>query len=219
MQERFEPEMPVRFVPGVGPKMSEKLAKLGIRTVEDLLNYYPRTWEDRRAFRPLKDAKVNQEMTFFGKIREVDFLETARGFAIAKALLQDDTGILLCKWMRRKSFKYDVLRTFKKELKAGTDILVYGKVVFDFEGKSMNVEEYEVFTQAKEDLIHIDRIVPIYAVTEGIRPKFLRTLIHKALNSAAVGDPLPKWIGESDFRRTAGLRRVAGETPAVPAIT
>ena len=197
-QIHFEPGMAVRYAPGVGPKISEKLGKLGLQTIEDLLHYYPRTWEDRRALHPLKDARVDQEMSFFGKIVEVGFHETARGFAIVKALIEDDTGSLLCKWMRRRSYQYDVLKTFRTELKEGVSILAYGKVVFDFEGKSLNVEEHEVLTGSRQDSIHIDRIVPIYPVTEGVSPKFLRGLIHKVLGAASVCDPLPRKIAESE---------------------
>ena len=176
--------------------MSAQLAKLGILTIEDLLHYYPRAWEDRRVFLRLREAKVDQPASFFGEIEDVGFTETARGFAVVKALIRDDSGTLACKWMRRKSFKYDILAPFRKALKPGVSILVYGKVGLDFEGKSLNVEEYEVFSDPKASPVHINRIVPVYPATEGVSPKFLRKLIHEVLKDTELTDPLPGGVEE-----------------------
>lgn len=195
--KEYDPQMSVQYIKGVGPKMAEKLSRLGIRTVEDLLYYYPRNWEDRRQFCPLKGAKNDQEMTFRGTIKSVHFAETPSGYAIVTALIQDESGQLFCKWMRRRSFKYDVLQTFRKELRNGVSIIVHGKVAQDFADKTMDVEEYEVLTNTQEDFIHIDRIVPIYPATEGLRPRFIRKLIYDVLQTTIVPNPLPKPIEES----------------------
>lgn len=199
-KNHYDLNMPVQYLRGVGPQISKKLAKLGIRTLEDLLYYVPRTWEDRRQFCPLRDAQPDREMTFRGKIADLNLLETASGYAVVSALIEDSTGRLVCKWMRKKSFKYDVLQPFKKEFRAGVQLIVHGKVVQDFADKLMQVEEYEVLTNSNEDFVHIDRIVPIYSLTEGLRQRFLRNLIYDALLTTPVTDALPRTLcAEADL--------------------
>lgn len=189
--------MPVQYLKGVGPKMAQKLASLGIRTLDDLLHHYPREWEDRRQFCPLREAKANQEMTFRGKVQAIDFKETRSGLAIVSASIQDGTGQLICRWIRKKSYRYDVLQTFRKELTPGITLLVHGKIEQDFSDKIMMVDEHEVFNGPDTDSIHLNRIVPIYPLTEGLRQKFLRGLVYEVLFSTTAQDPLPKSIQQS----------------------
>lgn len=188
---------PAQYLKGVGPKLSEKLKKLGIVTIEDLLHYYPRAWEDRRQLHSIKELRPELEMTFKGIIRSVHFLETNNRIGIVSATIEDGTGHLLCKWIRKLSFRYDVFYSFKKDLKPGNPILVNGKITKDFAGFTMMVNEYEVLAQAQENLIHIGRIVPLYPGTEGIQTKFIRTLIYRALLEVELTDPTPKNIQNS----------------------
>ena len=92
----LEPDTSVQYLKGVGPRMAAKLSSLEIKTLEDLLYYYPRDWEDRRQFAPLREARIGQEATFRGKIVGVDFSQSKKGLAVISALIQDQTGQLVC---------------------------------------------------------------------------------------------------------------------------
>ena len=201
----LEPDTSVQYLKGVGPRMAAKLSSLEIKTLEDLIYYYPRDWEDRRQFSPLREARIGQEATFRGKIAGTDFSQSKKGLAVISALIQDQTGQLVCKWMRRMSFHYDVFEPFRKELIAGQTIIVHGKIGFDFlGGKAMAVDEHEVITGSTEDLIHIDRIVPIYPATEGISAKFLRKIVYDALQTTHIIDPVPRSV--SDMQKLLPLQ-------------
>lgn len=194
---QFNSDTPIQYLKGVGPKISKIVKRLGINTVGDLQYYYPRAWEDRRAVGSIREAKNDQEITLRGTVKFVNFSETRSGLAIVTALVQDSTGQLFCKWIRRQSFKYDPLRSFRKELQPEIPIIVYGKIVQDFSGKTMMVEEYATLTNFNQKLIHINRIVPIHPTTQGISPKFLRKLVYDALHSNRMIDPLPTKIEKS----------------------
>src|SRR3989338_980585 len=193
-QTSYKLSTPVQYLKGVGPKLSEKLKGLGIVTIEDLLHYYPRAWEDRRQLHSISELQPELVMTFKGTIRSVYFQETKTKIGIVSAVIEDGTGGLLCKWIRKLSYRYDVFYSFKKDLKPGNSILVNGKIIKDFAGCTMMVSEYEVLTQPEENLIHIGRIVPLYPATEGITSKSLRTIVYRALLCVQVTDPTPKII-------------------------
>lgn len=194
----YKMDTPVQYLKGVGPKMSEKLSKLGIHVLEDLLHYYPRDWEDRRQFCAIRDSKPDQEMTLRGKVISVHFTEVRNRLVIFKALISDGTEELPCKWIRKKSFYYDVLKTLKKEIIPGAVMIAHGKITFDFGGKMMSVDEYEILTDSEEDLIHVNRIVPVYSAMEGIKPRFLRKIIHDTLQTAEIRDPIPEPVLRSE---------------------
>lgn len=183
--------MPVRYLKGVGPKISEKLARIGIATLEDLLRYYPRDWEDRRCLKRIAAARAGESLTLYGTLQNFEFTETKRGLAMARAQVVDDTGKIECLWMRRKSFKYDVLQGFKKTFAKGRQIMVFGEVGLAPGGKTIFVKDYQVLNGGKPETIHLDCIAPIYPVTEGVAVSFLRELIHRVLPSTALPDPLP----------------------------
>jgi len=186
-----DPQMPVQYAKGVGPKIAAKLAKLGIVTLADLLQYYPREWEDRRLSGPLRESKVDMPFAFRGTVQTATFTETGGGMAVVTAVLKEKTDELLCKWIRKRSFKYDVLETFRKELVAGKSVMVFGKIERDFAGKVMSVEEHAVMTGSKDDFVHVGRIVPIYALTKGLRPRLIRKLVYDFVDRVALPDPLP----------------------------
>mgnify|MGYP001570794810 CR=1 FL=1 len=193
----FKPEMPVQYVKGVGPKMAGKLSGLGVKTVEDLIHYYPRAWEDRRCRKKIREVRVGETAALYGEIEHFDFIETRRGFAIANVLLKDETGSIPLKWMRKKSFKYDVLQAFRKDFKIGSSMAAFGKIDLDMNGKWMAAEEYQVLDGQKGELVHLDRIAPVYPATEGITPRFIRELIHKVLPGTAFPNAMPEALEKS----------------------
>jgi ATP-dependent DNA helicase RecG len=111
--------MPVRFLKGVGPIRAKTFAQLGVRTVGDLLEYFPRNW----VFTP-EPVKINQmqqgqSVTIVGLVESVDY-QSFRQPPIFEAMLADDTGLCRIIW-----FHGGYLRN---QLKPGTVIMASGKV-------------------------------------------------------------------------------------------
>ncbi len=93
-------ETPVKYLKGVGPKKSEALASVGVRSPLDLLYYFPRRYLDRSRILKIEDAKsallIPDEVTFVGRIKSLYVKRGGRQFLFVK--LTDETGTLKCVW-------------------------------------------------------------------------------------------------------------------------
>jgi ATP-dependent DNA helicase RecG len=111
--------MPVQYLKGVGPARARTFARLGVHTVGDLLEYYPRDW----AFAPdaikIRQIRPNQEATIVALVESTDY-QTFRRQPIFEAMLSDETGVCRIVW-----FHGGFLRN---QLRPGQVIMASGKV-------------------------------------------------------------------------------------------
>lgn len=156
----------VQYLKGVGPKMSELLRKLNIKCVKDLMEYYPRTYEDRTKIYNISNLKVGENCLFVGTI--CDRIQTRRirkNLAIYSTFVCDDTGICKLTFFNQK---YVV-----SSLKEGNMYLFFGKPIYD-NGK-ICVESPDMYNVS--DIEKIQGIYPIYNLTAGITQNYLFKLI------------------------------------------
>ena len=88
---------PVQFIKGVGPKMAALLSRKGIATVEDMLYFLPRRYEDRRSVKTIAETVVGQRETVTGKVIE-SREQRYRRKVVFEVMLDDGTGVLTAKW-------------------------------------------------------------------------------------------------------------------------
>ncbi len=84
---------PIQYLKGIGPKRAKLFHNLGIQTIEDLLYYFPRRYEDRTNFLPISKLKAGQTYTIKAQVK-VLAERTAfrrRGFSIIEVAVGDDT--------------------------------------------------------------------------------------------------------------------------------
>ncbi|ACL69768.1 ATP-dependent DNA helicase RecG [Halothermothrix orenii] len=179
----------VQFVRGVGPRYAEVLKKLNINTVKDLLYYFPRTYQDRSQFTPIKYIRPGYEVTVQGEIIKIEENKIRKGLSILKATITDGSDVLNGVWFNQNYIK--------KQLKKGQTYIFSGKLnekSFRFRKKEISNPVFEKVD--KGDSIHTGRIVPIYPLTSGVTQKRLRTIIYNALNDYAhhLTDYLPGFI-------------------------
>jgi ATP-dependent DNA helicase RecG len=184
--------LPVQYLKGVGPKMATRFAAKKIDTVEDLLYFLPRTYEDRREIRKINRLEVGKTQTITGKVINTE----ARYYGkkrILEVTVSDNTANLTAKWFKG-SISY-LVRTFKK----GTEVIFTGNVTPNYSGKTMVHPEYEILEEDEaENLLNFKRIVPIYSETEGLHQKYFRKVMNFALEnySRYVASPIPDNICE-----------------------
>jgi ATP-dependent DNA helicase RecG len=164
---------PVSSLWGVGGERAAQLARLDIRTVEDLLLHRPRRYEDRRHFRKIAELTKDEPTTARGTI-VASGLRRFRGGgkSVFEIILDDGTARLHCRWWN--------LPFMEKYFALGDEVFVYGKLS-EAKPRVMTHPETEVIEGGEESFIHINRIAPVYPLTEGLPQRWLRGLIWRTL--------------------------------------
>ena len=197
-------ELEVKYLRGVGPRLAQLLGQVGIETVENLLYYFPRRYLDYNNRVKIVDLEQGQDVTVIGTIRSVSAYNAKSGnVAIVSLTIGDETGTMTANWFYGKSSQA-ALENYKSRYAKGSDVMVSGKVKWDnykripaIDRPQMEVLSYQDASGAQEaDSLHAGRMVPIYALTEGLNLRFLRKAIHQGLQDylASIIDPMPAEI-------------------------
>jgi ATP-dependent DNA helicase RecG len=187
---------PIQYLKGVGPKRAALFAQLGIATVSDLLHYYPRDWQDRHETKDLSLPTATGIAVIKAKVMKAGHFQAGPRLALFKAKLATGTETVEAVWFKHLSRRYDVFSALKAEVVPGADLWVVGRGQPSLLGiRELHVDEHYLLSDPRWRL-HVGRIVPVYALTEGISQRFLRELVYRALNESADGEPdiLPKTV-------------------------
>ncbi len=184
--------LPVQYLKGVGPKMAQRLLAKKINTVEDLLYFLPRTYEDRREIKKINRVETGKIQTVAGSVVGTQYKYYGKK-RILEVTISDNSASLTAKWFKGQ-MSY-LLGVFKK----GTSVIFTGEAKPNYAGKAMIHPEYEILEENEaENLLNFKRIVPIYSETEGLHQKYLRKIMYQALENYAryVVSPIPPDICE-----------------------
>lgn len=118
-QKRFDTSMPVQFLKGVGPARAKVFAKMGVETVADLLEYFPRDWKFAPEAVKINQLRPKQTATVIGLVESTDY-QIFRRQPIFEAIISDDTGVCRIVW-----FHGGYLRD---QLRPGRIIMASGKI-------------------------------------------------------------------------------------------
>ncbi len=182
-------DAPLTVLQGVGPKHAATLESLGMRTLGDMLYYFPRRYEDYSQLKPIKNLWYGEQVTVIGTLQSVHTRPIRGGAAtIVEAILGDGTGTLRLSWFNQP--------WLANRLKEGQQISVSGTVDQYLGRLVMNQPDWE---PVEIEHLHTNRIVPIYPLTARITQKWLRTLMSQVVPywAPAVVDPLPDSIRTS----------------------
>jgi len=165
---------PVSSLWGVGSERAAQLMRLDIHTVEDLLLHRPRRYEDRRHFRKIVELTKEEPATARGTIVALG-LKRFRGGnrSVFEIIVEDGSARLHCRWWN--------LTFMEKYFAMGDEVFVYGKLR-ETKPRAMDHPETEVIEGGEESFIHINRIAPVYPLTEGLPQRWLRGLIWRTLD-------------------------------------
>ena len=168
---------PIRYIKGVGPRISGILAKKDIATVEDLIFYFPRKYEDRRNVQTIATVKPDSKAIIVGTVLSNRQISSKKG-KIYKVNVSDGTGSINLIWF--KANKRYIETTFNK----GVKIVVSGDVTFSQYDRSLQIihpkpQDLEIIEDGEEieNSMHFNRIVPVYPLTEGLTQRRIRSII------------------------------------------
>ncbi len=178
--------LPVRSIRGIGPQIAALLGKKNLFTVEDMLYFLPKRYEDRRTICRISETVPGARQTIIGKIirSDIHFYGRKRIFAVT---IDDGYGILKVKWFKgRETFLRGTFKTGKRVILTGE---VRG---LPFETNMIH-PDFEVLDENEDTLLHFKRIVPIYSETEGIHQKTLRRIMWRVVRDYAhlLRSPIP----------------------------
>lgn len=178
----------ITAVPGVGPSVAAKLRSLGIRTIRDLLFYFPRQHRDYSKLEKIANIPFGEVSTTLGLIWEVETVRSSRGIARTIATISDDTGKIRVTWFNQP-YLHKQLQAAKGSylVVTGTKQRFHNKIEF-------TVKSHEFPEQG--DLLNTGRLVPTYALTEGLNAKSLRRFTKWAVDryAAMVPEYLPAHV-------------------------
>jgi len=183
-------ETDVMYVKGVGPKVGALLNKIGIFTAYDLLHYFPRKHLDYAAKTQICNLKVGEEVTIIGKILSLTYFTSPKrpNLTIITITVADETGVISITRFMGKSNRYMIERV-KAQFPKGANIIISGVVKVDDYKRGLTVDKPEMEAVSGDieecDSLHLNRIVPVYPVTENLNIKTLRRAIHNALEAHA----------------------------------
>lgn len=177
----------VQYLKGIGPKRAKTLSKIGIKTVEDILYYFPRRYEDRANFSTIASLKAGQTQTVKGRVLARGERRSfhRRGFSITEAAVGDDTGKIFCVWFNQPYMK--------EYLEIGTTVILYGKIDYYGARLQMNSPEFEIVPEGAGKSLNVGRITPVYSLPQGLTQRYFRKIIKNTLDEylPKFGDFLP----------------------------
>jgi ATP-dependent DNA helicase RecG len=167
---------PLLSLRGVGPKVAERLARKGLRTLGDALAFLPLRYEDRTSLRPISRLLPGDWSALTGTLAALSVREYARR-RVLEGTLVDPSGSLTLKWFRG-NFAW-----LQKRLPVGAPVAVSGQIRA-FQGR-IEVHHPEVELLEEGDSSVFERVLPVYSEVEGLHPRALRKVLEAALEAAA----------------------------------
>ncbi len=162
---------PATVIKGLGPSLTPRFAKLGVKTVRDMLYFFPTRHVDYSQLKTVSQLAEGTEETIIANVWEAQ-VSYPGGRKSSEAIVGDATGNVRAVWFNNPYVA--------RMLKPNTRIVLSGRVRL-FNGRF--VFESPEWEPAEEgDLIHTGRLVPVYPLTEGLYQRVVRRLVKSAVD-------------------------------------
>ncbi|MDD5760503.1 MAG: DEAD/DEAH box helicase, partial [Candidatus Pacebacteria bacterium] len=185
---------PVSKLRGVGPRNLKYLEKLGIKTIKDLLWYFPFRYEDLSKIKTINELEPGEKASIKGVVKKITVRRSfQKKMFIIEALVEDETGEITAIW-----FNQPYLR---KNIPVGATVSLSGKIALKGKKFIISSPAYEIISYQKTDrnffkeTTHTGRLVPVYSETQGLSSRALRFFIKPLLNSLPnLSETLPDFL-------------------------
>lgn len=178
-------QYPITELKGVGPKMAERLLKLGITTVQDMLFHLPLRYEDRTRIYAISELTAHSHVTVQATIETSQITFGKRRMLVCQ--INDGTGRLTLRF-------FNFTAAQKNAFSAGKIIRCFGEIRRGRVGFEMNHPEYSI-SDTFEQQPTSSTLTPVYSTTEGLKQLSIRALSEQAielLQKYAVEELLPQ---------------------------
>lgn len=174
----------IQFIKGVGPSRVKSFNKLGIYTLEDLITYYPRGYEDRSQIKKISDVVDGEKCTLEVKpITPVSTRMLGRYKSIEKCIVTDESDNCTITWFNQPYIS--------KQFVMGEKYRIFGKVSIKNGIKEINSPVYDSVDKKN----NTGKIIPSYPLIHEIKPSVIRKVIESGLELAGkLEETIPDYI-------------------------
>ena len=173
------------------------LRRLGLQTLGDLLRHFPRRYENRVKFDRFPDEASETPVCLFGVVRKTVYRRFGSRRIFEARIEDESAGVLgsplICRWFN--------MPWVQKMIAGDQQIVVFGKPRVRGKQVVMEHPEFEVIEEDAERSIHFDRITPVHPAGDGVTPRVLRVLIHRALEETDLATIPLLWPGNAVSER------------------
>ena len=201
-------QTPVTALKGVGSKVAEKLEKLGLRTVQDVLFHLPLRYEDRTRVYPICDLMPGIHASIEGQVQDVNIAYGRARMLIVR--LHDGTGSITLRF-----FHFSAAQ--RKALAPGARLRGFGEIRTGKHGLEMAHPEYRILAEGQDAELE-DALTPVYPATEGLKQISLRNLSEQALaflNQHGLTELLPAGLYQDQLSLPDALQIVHRPSPDI----
>jgi len=182
----------IQFVPGVGPKRAKLLNKLGIKTVKDLLFYFPRDYLSKISDKRIADLKINDMASVKGRITGFDTKGNRFQKQQFRVFISDGTGYITLMWFRPTPWLI-------KQFEVGKEIIILGRIQYYYNKLCVIHPDFEIVQEKEKKSFWVEQdILPLYPLTEGISNKVVRKIVGNVVSQQLLLDEtLPEYIRQT----------------------
>lgn len=208
MQPQLLSAVPLTSLSGVGAKVAEKLAKIGLNSVQDLLFHLPLRYEDRTRIYPIAKLHAGLFVAIQGRVMSCDTHFGRKKMLTVK--VSDGNGTLTLRFF---NFNAGMKNSFAE----GRPLYAYGEIKRGNMGLEIMHPDYHFL--AGQDAPPLEQsLTPIYPTTEGLRQNTLKNLTDQALellDSAAVSELLPNGLYDHQITLNQALHIIHRPSPEI----
>lgn len=200
--------IPLTSLSGVGAKVAEKLEKIGLITIQDLLFHLPLRYEDRTRVYPMARVHSGLFAAVQGKVMSCDMQFGKRKMLLVK--ISDGNGTITLRFF---NFNAGMKNSFNE----GKLVHAYGEIKRGGSGLEIVHPEYQFHTPSKPLDIEAT-LTPVYSTTDGLRQNTLRSLTDQALellDKAAVTELLPQGLYNNQITLNQALHIIHRPDPSI----
>ncbi len=166
----------IQYLKGVGPKLGSLLSRNGIKTIQDLMQNYPRAYEDRRAARNIASLRIDDVVSLKASVVSVTSYNMGKSSRkIYDVMVRDQSGQIRCKFFRVP------YRGYFERFKSGTEVRIIGKVT-DYRGRAEFHHPDMKDIEAEEEQLS-DALIPIYVENEGLSSAKFQKLVESSFEN------------------------------------
>lgn len=181
MQEVKVLEEKIESLPATRSTTISRFKSVGVKTLGDLLNYFPRRYDDRSVIAPIFTLQVGDKVSIIGTIDEVKNQFARSKLTIQTTNITDDTGTIQAVWFNQ--------RYLSNAIKPGQKVALWGEVKLYRGKKIISPQEFEIVGDESKTLSHVGAIVPVYQETRGLSSKTIREKVLHLISLYKDTDP------------------------------